>query len=168
MKFSCDGKSNAFFQRFCKLLGLSGLKSSSYRTFDVTGIELRLACPFPLICTNPGVVLSTTQVLGAWFIWNTHTGYVCMGTPWILEGQGFYITVLLALSQFSQTPFISAASSLRCYPISLSLLKARERDSILSLIHCSSLPPHTHCAYPPSFRNALTSASTHTHIHTHS
>ena len=74
----------------------------------------------------------------------------------------------LFLSFLKLFPFISAASSLRCHPISLSLLKARERDSILSLIHCSSLPPHTHCAYPLSFRNALTSASTHTHIHTHS
>lgn len=85
---------------FCKLLRSSGLKPSSYHTFDVTGIELLLACPFPLICTNPGVVLSTTQVLGAWFIWNTHTGYVCMWTPWILEGQGFYIAVFSVLLPF--------------------------------------------------------------------
>lgn len=61
-------ESNALLQIFCKFLSGSGLKSSSYCTFDVSGIELPLACPFPLVCTNPRVVLGTTQVVRTWFV----------------------------------------------------------------------------------------------------
>lgn len=105
---------------FCKLLRSSGSKSSSYHTFDVTGIELLLACPFPRSVPIQVwyLVLHKYLALG---LYETLTQGMCVcehlefwrDRDFILPYSQFYCP----FSVFSNpSPFISAASSLRCHP----------------------------------------------------
>ena len=105
-------------------------------------------------------------------LYETHTQGVCVNTLNFGGIEVLHHHIPGPFSVFQNSfPIISAAHPLSWLPYQLSSAYfITESNSILYPLHCSSRPPHTHCAYLLSLEMHLhmyTYTHRHTHTHTH-